>query len=144
MGTSPDWRKTIRGMLTSGAPISTISPRRSSTAAMSENRPDRRAAVDHQGLAGDPCRVVGEQERDGARDVRRVAEPLERVLCGRLGFAAFVERLGEVRLDDGGGDRIDPDVRGELRRLLKGERDERALADAVEPDARGRGDARDG
>src|SRR5690606_29761479 len=95
------------------------------------------AAVDDQELAGDPAGVGGEQERHRAGDVGGDAEPLQRVGGGHLVLAALVELGGEPRLHHGGGDGVDPDIRGQLDPELLGDVGEHRLARAVEADPRG-------
>src|SRR5689334_5505084 len=78
--------------------------RRSSGDARVQEEP----AVRDEGLAGDPARPLGQQERGGGADVLRHPEPLERIARRGLLLAALVERRGELGLDDRGGDGVHP------------------------------------
>src|ERR1035437_4325273 len=60
------------------------------------------AAVDDDDLPGDPGGVLGEQEGHDTADVRRAAEPFERVCRGDLVLTPFVKGGGEPRLHHGG------------------------------------------
>src|SRR6185369_10535951 len=96
------------------------------------------AAVEDKGLAGDPARLVGEQERDRGADILGHAEPTDRVAPGDLLLAPLVEGLGELGLHHRRGDRVHPDLRSELDGELLGQVDQRGLAQPVHADV-GRG-----
>ena len=92
------------------------------------------AAVQDQGLAGDPARLVGQQERDRARDVFWHPEALERVGGRHLILAALVQRRGELRLHHGRRHRVHPDAGAEFHGELRGQPDQGRLADPVQAD----------
>src|SRR3954467_8482165 len=84
----------------------------------SHSAADGHTAVDRHRLAGDPRRVLGQQERRELRGVLRHTQALQRVVRGDLVLAAFVERAGELRLHDGRGYAVDAHLRAELDREL--------------------------
>src|SRR5271165_2981264 len=76
---------------------------------------DRDAAVNDESLARDPARIVGKEERGGTGDVVRSTESIERIRSRDLALVGADERRGELCLDHGRGDRIDPDGGGQAR-----------------------------
>src|SRR4051812_42345362 len=72
-----------------------------SLAASCQSVTEGHAAVHDQRLAGDPRRVVAEQERGCLRRVSRDTEALHRVGRRNVVLAPFVQRAGERRLDHG-------------------------------------------
>src|SRR5205814_4751942 len=99
---------------TTCAPMPEDDPVTSATGASvmaSDTAADGDSAVDRHGLAGDPGRVLGQQERRELGGVPRHAEPLQRVVRGDLVLAALVERAGELRLHHRGRDAVDPYLR---------------------------------
>src|SRR5208282_5158435 len=80
---------------------------------------DRDAAANDESLARDPARIVGKEERGGTGDVVRSTESIERVRSRDLALVGADERRGELCLDHGRGDRIDPDGGGKLERHLQ-------------------------
>src|SRR5450759_4433064 len=117
------------------APVTTTPLPRTS---MSDTSGECHAAVNDDDLPGDPGCVLGEQEGHDTADVRRAAEPLERVCRGDLVLTPFVERGGEPRLHHGGCHRVDADAGAEFDRELLRDVGEHGLARSVTADA-GRG-----
>src|SRR5699024_2436458 len=116
------------------APVTTVPvPVRS----MSQSPTEGHTAVEHQGVAGDPGGVVGEQEGHGPGDVLEYAETTHRVLGGDLFLTALVQGGSKTGLDHGGGDPVDPDVGGQLHRKFLGDVFDHCLGGAVETDAGG-------
>src|SRR3954451_15806887 len=104
----------------------------------SHSAADGHTAVDRDGLAGDPRRVLGQQERRELRSVLRHTEALQRVVRGDLVLTTFVQRAGELRLHYRRSDAVDPDSGTELDGELAGQVDDRGLARVVGADRRTR------
>src|SRR6185437_6400337 len=95
------------------------------------------AAFDVPDGAGDPAGVRGQQEGDGGGDVAGGADTAERVEAVEavqgvvelvLGDEPLIQRGG----DDGGGDRVDPDVvGGQFDREVLGQRVQPGLGEGV-------------
>src|SRR5271166_3194354 len=92
---------------------------------------DGDAAVNDEGLARDPARIVGKEERGRTGDVVRSTESIERVRSRDLALVGTYERGGELCLDHGGGDRIDADGRGKLEREFARHMQQARLARSV-------------
>ena len=78
-------------------------------------RARERAAVDHQGVTGDPRRAGAGEEARGAGDVLGLTETAQRQPRGHDVARGLPERAGEVGLHEARGDAVHPHAAGRAR-----------------------------
>ncbi len=97
-------------------------------------RAGERAAVDHEGVTGDPRRARPGQEPRRVRDVLGLAEAPQGEPGGDRVARGLPEGAGEVGLHQAGGDAVHPHAGSELERQDPGEVDDRGLRRVVDAD----------